>query len=209
MRTSAGPLPSTALKPSSERFVFSDLLSSFRRSKTAAHYRLRRPTGGRHPSQAKHPALRSRTLSLHQKTTLRYAALRRDRYPRRPARGARTSHRGRLLRAAFISTEPTNRSDQTIQRHHQELCKRAPPPELCGYAHQACFRMFLIFEPSDITARNLKVGRWLRNDAVHTPRYSNPADGPKARGVLLFTSPECGPCTDLLPEIGRWHEEHS
>ena len=27
--------------------------------------------------------------------------------------------------------------------------------------------------------------------------------------VLLFTSPECGPCTDLLPEIGRWHEEHS
>jgi thiol-disulfide isomerase/thioredoxin len=27
--------------------------------------------------------------------------------------------------------------------------------------------------------------------------------------VLLFTSPECGPCTDLLPEIGRWHEAHS
>jgi peroxiredoxin len=27
--------------------------------------------------------------------------------------------------------------------------------------------------------------------------------------VLLFTSPECGPCTDLLPEVGRWHEEHS
>jgi len=160
--------------------------ASFRRSKTAAHYRLRRPTGGRHPSQAKHPALRSRTLSLHQKTTLRYAALRRDRYPRRPARGARTSHRGRLLRAAFISTEPTNRSDQTIQRHHQELCKRAPPPELCGYAHQACFRMFLIFEPPDITARNLKVGGWLRNDAVHTPRYSNLAHGPKARGAVVY-----------------------
>ena len=69
--------------------------------------------------------------------------------------------------------------------------------------------MFLIFEPPDITARNLKVGGWLRNDAVHTPRYSNLAHGPKARGVLLFTSPECGPCTDLLPEIGRWHEEHS
>jgi hypothetical protein len=27
--------------------------------------------------------------------------------------------------------------------------------------------------------------------------------------VLLFTSPECGPCTDLLPEIGRWHDAHS
>src|SRR5215208_2796972 len=121
MRTSAGPLPSTALKPSSERFVFSDLHSSFRRSKTAAHYRLRRPTGGRHPSQAKHPALRSRTLSLHQKTTLRYAALRRDRYPRRPARGSRTSHRGRLLRAAFISTDPTKYIQEILARCHHHV----------------------------------------------------------------------------------------
>ena len=27
--------------------------------------------------------------------------------------------------------------------------------------------------------------------------------------LLLFTSPDCGPCTELLPEIGRWQEEHS
>jgi peroxiredoxin/uncharacterized membrane protein YphA (DoxX/SURF4 family) len=27
--------------------------------------------------------------------------------------------------------------------------------------------------------------------------------------LLLFTSPDCGPCTDLLPDIRRWHEEHS
>jgi hypothetical protein len=27
--------------------------------------------------------------------------------------------------------------------------------------------------------------------------------------VLLFTDPNCGPCTALLPEIGRWQREHS
>ena len=27
--------------------------------------------------------------------------------------------------------------------------------------------------------------------------------------LLFFTSPDCGPCTELLPEIGRWQEEHS
>ncbi len=27
--------------------------------------------------------------------------------------------------------------------------------------------------------------------------------------VLLFTDPGCGPCTALLPEIGRWQQEHS
>jgi thiol-disulfide isomerase/thioredoxin len=27
--------------------------------------------------------------------------------------------------------------------------------------------------------------------------------------VLLFTDPECGPCNALLPEIGRWQDEHS
>jgi peroxiredoxin/membrane associated rhomboid family serine protease len=27
--------------------------------------------------------------------------------------------------------------------------------------------------------------------------------------VLLFTDPNCGPCTALLPEIGRWQEEHA
>jgi peroxiredoxin/uncharacterized membrane protein YphA (DoxX/SURF4 family) len=26
--------------------------------------------------------------------------------------------------------------------------------------------------------------------------------------VLLFTDPDCGPCTALLPEIGRWQREH-
>jgi methylamine dehydrogenase accessory protein MauD len=26
--------------------------------------------------------------------------------------------------------------------------------------------------------------------------------------MLLFTDPDCGPCTILLPEIGRWQEEH-
>ena len=26
--------------------------------------------------------------------------------------------------------------------------------------------------------------------------------------VLLFTDPHCGPCNTLLPEIGRWQEEH-
>jgi peroxiredoxin len=26
--------------------------------------------------------------------------------------------------------------------------------------------------------------------------------------VLLFTDPGCGPCNSLLPEIGRWQEEH-
>jgi peroxiredoxin/uncharacterized membrane protein YphA (DoxX/SURF4 family) len=33
----------------------------------------------------------------------------------------------------------------------------------------------------------------------------------RARGkpiVLLFTDPNCGPCNALLPEIGRWHQEH-
>jgi hypothetical protein len=27
--------------------------------------------------------------------------------------------------------------------------------------------------------------------------------------MLLFTDPECGPCTALLPEVGRWQQEHS
>jgi methylamine dehydrogenase accessory protein MauD len=27
--------------------------------------------------------------------------------------------------------------------------------------------------------------------------------------LLLFTDPGCGPCTAMLPEIGRWQEEHS
>jgi len=27
--------------------------------------------------------------------------------------------------------------------------------------------------------------------------------------ILLFTDPNCGPCTALLPEIGRWQEEHA
>ncbi|MBA3472398.1 MAG: redoxin domain-containing protein [Rubrobacter sp.] len=27
--------------------------------------------------------------------------------------------------------------------------------------------------------------------------------------MLLFTDPDCGPCTALLPEIGRWQQEHS
>jgi peroxiredoxin len=27
--------------------------------------------------------------------------------------------------------------------------------------------------------------------------------------VLIFTDPNCGPCTALLPEIGRWQREHS
>jgi peroxiredoxin len=26
--------------------------------------------------------------------------------------------------------------------------------------------------------------------------------------LLFFTSPDCGPCTALFPEIGRWQEEH-
>jgi thiol-disulfide isomerase/thioredoxin/uncharacterized membrane protein YphA (DoxX/SURF4 family) len=27
--------------------------------------------------------------------------------------------------------------------------------------------------------------------------------------MLLFTDPNCGPCTALLPEIGRWQQEHA
>ncbi len=27
--------------------------------------------------------------------------------------------------------------------------------------------------------------------------------------MLLFTDPNCGPCTAMLPEIGRWQEEHA
>jgi methylamine dehydrogenase accessory protein MauD len=27
--------------------------------------------------------------------------------------------------------------------------------------------------------------------------------------MLLFTDPKCGPCTAMLPEIGRWQEEHA
>jgi peroxiredoxin/uncharacterized membrane protein YphA (DoxX/SURF4 family) len=27
--------------------------------------------------------------------------------------------------------------------------------------------------------------------------------------MLLFTDPNCGPCTEMLPEIGRWQEEHA
>lgn len=27
--------------------------------------------------------------------------------------------------------------------------------------------------------------------------------------LLLFTDPNCGPCTALLPEVGRWQEEHA
>ncbi len=27
--------------------------------------------------------------------------------------------------------------------------------------------------------------------------------------VLLFTDPDCGPCTALLPEIGNWQREHA
>jgi peroxiredoxin len=34
----------------------------------------------------------------------------------------------------------------------------------------------------------------------------------RARGkpvVLLFTDPSCGPCADLLPEVGRWQHEYA
>jgi len=34
----------------------------------------------------------------------------------------------------------------------------------------------------------------------------------RARGkpvMLLFTDPNCGPCTELLPEIGRWQQEYA
>ena len=34
----------------------------------------------------------------------------------------------------------------------------------------------------------------------------------RARGkpvVLLFTDPNCGPCADLLPEVGRWQREYA
>jgi methylamine dehydrogenase accessory protein MauD len=34
----------------------------------------------------------------------------------------------------------------------------------------------------------------------------------RARGkpvMLLFTDPNCGPCTAMLPEIGRWQQEHA
>jgi len=27
--------------------------------------------------------------------------------------------------------------------------------------------------------------------------------------LLLFTSPHCGPCTDLLPDVSRWQHEHA
>ena len=27
--------------------------------------------------------------------------------------------------------------------------------------------------------------------------------------LVLFTDPECGPCSDLLPEVGRWQHEHA
>ncbi len=27
--------------------------------------------------------------------------------------------------------------------------------------------------------------------------------------MLIFTDPDCGPCNALLPEVGRWQEEHS
>ena len=27
--------------------------------------------------------------------------------------------------------------------------------------------------------------------------------------MLLFTDPDCGPCTAMLPEIGRWQEQHA
>ena len=37
-------------------------------------------------------------------------------------------------------------------------------------------------------------------------------DGLLARGkpvMLLFTDPSCGPCTELLPEVGRWQQKYS
>jgi len=27
--------------------------------------------------------------------------------------------------------------------------------------------------------------------------------------MLLFTDPNCGPCTAMLPEVGRWQEEYA
>jgi thiol-disulfide isomerase/thioredoxin len=33
--------------------------------------------------------------------------------------------------------------------------------------------------------------------------------GPGKPVLLLFTDPNCGPCTAMLPEIGRWQEEHA
>jgi methylamine dehydrogenase accessory protein MauD len=32
---------------------------------------------------------------------------------------------------------------------------------------------------------------------------------PEKPVMLLFTDPNCGPCTAMLPEIGRWREEHA
>jgi peroxiredoxin len=37
-------------------------------------------------------------------------------------------------------------------------------------------------------------------------------DGLRGRGkpvVLLFTDPSCGPCTDLLPDVGRWQQQYA
>src|SRR5438067_1630247 len=33
--------------------------------------------------------------------------------------------------------------------------------------------------------------------------------GPGKRVLLLFSDPGCGPCTALLPELGRWQKEHA
>jgi methylamine dehydrogenase accessory protein MauD len=37
-------------------------------------------------------------------------------------------------------------------------------------------------------------------------------DGLRARGkpvMLLFTDPNCGPCSELLPEVGHWQQHHA
>jgi methylamine dehydrogenase accessory protein MauD len=37
-------------------------------------------------------------------------------------------------------------------------------------------------------------------------------DGLRARGkpvMLLFTDPSCGPCAELLPEVGRWQQQYA
>ena len=95
-------------------FVSGNQDARLRRGKAATPDRIRRPTGSRYPPQARHHPLRSRTLPLHPKTTLRHPALRRDRHPRRPARGPPTSHRGCLLRS--VSTSLTGARQPAILR---------------------------------------------------------------------------------------------
>src|SRR5207248_1503914 len=93
-----------------------------------------------------------------------------------------------------------------------------PPETLRGIAHKAALRMSLLayagVAAAEVQTRGLglepgtSAPAFAATDVAGTPVT---LDDLLARGrplLLLFTSPHCAPCAELLPDAALWQERH-